>query len=159
MTEEPRRVLLEGMVRRYYEGCNRADRELMISTLAPEAAHYFPAGAPQGPFLGAEAIADGWVEAVRRLDSRWTIDRLVVDENVDEAVVEWTHFKPNQDTFLRGAEWICFDAEGRITEIRAYYACPPPEGPPQEHALGGFDYASRGYPLTAPAVQRQEQSV
>ena len=130
------------------------DRAMMISTLAPDAAHYFPAGAPQGPFLGADAIADGWIDAVQRHDSRWTIDRLLVDALRAEAVVEWTHFKPNQDVLLRGAEWICFDAEGRITEIRAYYACPPPGGQPQTHGLGGFDYRQRAYPVTAPTVNR-----
>jgi hypothetical protein len=157
VTQRPRRAQLEAAIRRYYDGCNRADRAMMISTMAPHAAHYFPGGAPQGPFLGAEAIAEGWIEAVRRLDSRWTIDRLVVDEQRDEAVVEWTHFKPNQGVLLRGAEWICFDTDGRITEIRAYYACPPPGGQPQTHSLGGFDYAERGYPLTPPSVDREDQ--
>lgn len=153
MNARSRRAELEVVIRRYYEGCNRADREMMLSTLTPDATHYFPDGAPQGPFQGAHAIAAGWVEAVGRLDSRWTIDRLVVDEQRDEAVVEWTHFKPPQGTLLRGAEWVCFDARGLITEIRAYYACPP-ASPPRTHTLGGFNYLQRHYPMTAPQVDR-----
>lgn len=156
MNQQLPRAELESIVRRYYEGCNRADRAMMISTLAPDAVHYFPAGAPQGPFIGAEAIADGWIGAVGRLDSRWTIDRLVVDELHREAVVEWTHFKPRQGTLLRGAEWVCFDTDGRISEIRAYYACPPAPQP-ETHSLGGFDYGERGYPLSPPPVERAVQ--
>ena len=45
----------------------------------PDANHYFPAGAPQGTFVGATAIAQGWADVVARLDSRWTIDHLVID--------------------------------------------------------------------------------
>lgn len=130
---------------------------MMLSTLAPEAVHYFPDGAPQGPFVGAEAIVAGWIDAVGRLDSRWTIDRLVIDEQRDEAAVEWTHFKPRQGTLLRGAEWIRFDTTGRIAEIRAYYACPP-DSQLRTHGLGGFDYRGQGYPLTAPDVTRADAS-
>ena len=106
------RLEREQVIRRYYAGCNTADRTLMLDCLSQDAVHYFPAGAPQGPFLGGEAIADGWIAAVAALDSRWTIDSMLVDEKRDEAVVEWTHFKSRLGTFLRGAELFRFDAAG-----------------------------------------------
>jgi ketosteroid isomerase-like protein len=147
------RDALEHTIRRYYDGCNCADRDLMLECLAPDAVHYFPAGAPQGPFRGAAAIADGWIAAVASLDSRWTIDSMLVDGDREEAVVEWTHFKPRQDTFLRGAELLRFAADGRISEIRAYYACPPGPGG-GSFELGGFEYEPRGFALEPPAVTR-----
>lgn len=143
---------IEQIIRRYYEGCNEADPDKILACLAQDAAHYFPAGAPQGPFVGAAAIAGGWVDAVARLDSRWTIDRMLIDEVVQEAVVEWTHFKPTAGVHLRGDEWFRF-ADGRISEIRAYYACPPVGD--RVHEMGGFDYRGRGYALTPPQVTRR----
>jgi ketosteroid isomerase-like protein len=148
------RAQMEATIRTYFDGCNEADAEKMRSCLADDAVHYFPAGAPQGPFVGAEAIARGWREAVGRLDSRWTVDHVLVDEERREAVIEWTHFKPATGAHLRGDEWYRFDEDGLITEIRAYYACPPGSAP-QNHELGGFDYAGRGYPLVPPAVRRR----
>lgn len=71
---------MEAIIRRYFDGCNEADAEKMTSCFAPDGAHYFPAGAPQGPFLSPQEIAEGWQEAVAKLGSRWTIDRLIIDE-------------------------------------------------------------------------------
>ncbi len=147
------REAIEAVIRRYYDSCNEADRDKMLECLAEDAVHYFPSGAPQGPFVGAQAIADGWIAAVERLDSRWTIDRIAVDESTNDAVVEWTHFKPNLGSYLRGDEWFRFSADGRIAEIRAYYACPPLD-PAKNAEIGGFDYVNRGYPVTAPEVTR-----
>lgn len=142
------------VVRAYYESCNQANTEGMLATLAPEAVHYFPAGAPQGTFWGARAIANGWRSAVSRLDSRWTIDHLLVDETANEVVVEWTHWKPRQGVHLRGVEICRFDREGLISEIRAYYAAPASD-PPDINELGEFDYAASGYAITAPDVVRK----
>jgi hypothetical protein len=139
-------------ITRYFEGCNEANVEKMLEYLSPEAVHYFPAGAPQGPFIGAEAIAAGWKDAVARLGSIWTVDHMIFDESAGEAVIEWTHYKPKVETYLRGDEWYRFNDKGLITEIRAYYACPPLQG--KSHELGGFDYAGRGYPVRAPEIVR-----
>ena len=146
-----RRAQLEQVMRTYFDGCNEADRDKMIACMAPDAAHYFPDGSPFGVFRGAEAIARGWQECVKKLDSRWTVDRIVVDVEATEAVMEWTHWKPAQRSHLRGAEWYRFDEAGLILEIRAYYACPAHAGV-AAHELGGFDYAGRGYPLRGPDV-------
>ncbi len=145
---------LEATIREYFDGCNEANVEKMLSCFEPDAVHYFPAGAPQGTFAGATTIAQGWVNAVRNLGSIWTIDRVIVDAPRLEAVIEWTHFKPKQGVHLRGDEWYVFSDRGLIREIRAYYGCPPAPGAPRSHELGDFDYPARGYPMAPPAVKR-----
>jgi hypothetical protein len=144
---------LEATIRTYFDGCNEADAKKIIACMEPDAVHYFPAGAPQGTFVGAQAIADGWLRAVATLGSIWTIDRIIVDARKLEAVIEWTHFKPKQGIYLRGDEWYLFSNAGLIREIRAYYACPAAV-PPRTHELGDVPYAERGYPLKSPAVKR-----
>lgn len=145
---------LEATIREYFDGCNEANIEKIMGCWTADGVHYFPAGAPQGPFVGARTIAEGWVAAVRKLGSIWTIDRMIVDAARREAVIEWTHFKPRQGVYLRGDEWYVFSKDGLISEIRAYYACPPATAEPRSHELGGFAYAALGYPLTPPAVNR-----
>ena len=145
---------LEATIRTYFDGCNETNVAKMTSCMEPDATHYFPAGAPQGTFAGAKAIAEGWVRAVSNLGSIWTIDHILVDAARLEAVIEWTHFKPQQNIYLRGDEWYVFSKAGLIREIRAYYACPAVVDPRQTHELGDFDYAARGYPAKPPAVRR-----
>ena len=145
---------LEATIREYFDGCNEADREKIISCMEEDAVHFFPEGAPQGTFRGAEAIADGWLTAVKNLGSVWTIDRIIVDARKREAVIEWTHFKPVPGVYLRGDEWYVFSERGLIREIRAYYACPSSTSPVKNHLLGDFDYESLGYPMVPPPVDR-----
>jgi hypothetical protein len=145
---------MERIVRKYYDGCNEANAEKMIECFAPDAVHYFPSGAPQGTFFGAIGIATGWQAAVARLDSRWTIDRLLIDERTHEVAIEWTHFKPASGTYLRGAELCRLNDDGLIEEISAFYACPAPDAA-GNYELGDFDYPGRGYPLAPPTVERQ----
>ena len=145
---------LEATIRRYFDGCNEADADKITGCMEPDAVHYFPAGAPQGTFVGAQAIAAGWLRAVANLGSIWTIDRVLVDASKLEAVIEWTHFKPKQSLYLRGDEWYLFSPAGLIREIRAYYACPATRQPARTHELGDFAYAARGYPLEPPPVKR-----
>ena len=142
---------MEATIREYFDGCNEANFEKMVGCMEPEATHYFPAGAPQGTFVGADAIARGWIGAVERLGSVWTIDRFIGDPEKREAVIEWTHFKPNPGILLRGDEWYVFSPRGLIAEIRAYYAAPALVEP-QDHMLGDYDYAARGYPMKPPAI-------
>jgi len=153
MTQTGIRDQIRSIIYRYFDGCNEANAQKMMACFAPDAIHYFPDGAPQGPFIGAVAISQGWKNAVQHLGSIWTIDHLLIDEEAGEAVIEWTHFKPALASYLRGDEWYRFNDQGLITEIRAYYACPPVD-PRTTNQLGGFDYAGRGYPKTAPVVAR-----
>lgn len=145
---------LEATIREYFDGCNEANAEKMMACFEPDAVHYFPAGAPQGTFVGAEAIARGWINAVRNLGSIWTIDRILADAAKREAVIEWTHFKPKAGVHLRGDEWYVFSESGLIKEIRAYYACPAIPDPVQTHEIGDFDYAGLGYPMSPPEIDR-----
>lgn len=145
------RAQMEATIRRYFDGCNEADRDKMVGCMTADAVHYFPAGSPFGAFRGAEAIARGWQECVEKLGSSWTVDRVCADPVTHEAVIEWTHWKSKQKAYLRGAEWYRFDEQGRITEIRAYYAAPAHAGV-AEHELGGFDYVGREYPMGPPPV-------
>lgn len=145
---------LEATIREYFDGCNKADFRKISGCFEADAVHYFPAGAPQGTFVGAKAIADGWLAAVRNLGSVWTIDRIIVDAARLEAVIEWTHFKPKQGVHLRGDEWYLFSKRGLISEIRAYYACPPSTTEKRSHEIGDLDYQSRGYPMKPPPVKR-----
>ena len=138
-------------MRAYFQGCNQADARKIVSCFTPDAVHYFPPDMYDGPWRGAERIAQGWQAAVATLGSRWAIDRLVIDPDTDQAAMEWTHFKAEQGIVLRGAEWYVFDGKsGLIKEIRAYYASP------QDRSLArleltGLDYEGRGYAMTPPA--------
>jgi SnoaL-like domain len=145
---------LEATIREYFAACNESNADKIAACFEPDGVHYFPAGAPQGTFVGAQAIAQGWVTAVAKLGSIWTIDRLIVDAPRLEAVLEWTHFKPKQGVHLRGDEWYIFSKRGLIREIRAYYSCPPSPTGPRNHEIGDFDYRGRGYPMTPPPVKR-----
>jgi hypothetical protein len=92
-------------------------------------------------------IARKWIWCVENLGSQWTIERVLVSHNSNEAVIEWTHWKRKSGTAQRGDEWYVFDdATGRIREIRAYYAAPAVKDVPIGE-LVAFDYANRGYHL------------
>lgn len=140
------RVRMEQAIRAYFDACNRADRAAIMSFFVDEATHYFPAGSPFGVLRGAQAIADCWVRCVEELGSNWTVDNFAGDPESKQAVIEWSHFKRKPGLLLRGDEWYRFDGDGKILEIRAYYACPTHDGA-KEHGIGGFDYAGRGYPM------------
>lgn len=145
---------LEATMREYFAACNEANIDKITACMETDAVHYFPDGAPQGTFYGAAAIAEGWVNAVNNLGSIWTVDRLLIDESKLEAVMEWTHFKPNAGVYLRGDEWYIFSKKGLIQEIRAYYACPAATDKIRSHMIGDLDYEGRGYPMTPPAIER-----
>ncbi|NTH16587.1 nuclear transport factor 2 family protein [Agrobacterium rhizogenes] len=142
----------EALIRRYFQACNDADRQGLIDCFASDAVHYFPPGLPGAPWLGAEAIAVGWLWCVENLGSQWTIEKVLAGSNGREAVIEWTHWKTGTGEVLRGDEWYIFD-EGitRIVEIRAYYASPVNKSEPINR-LHEFDYEGRGYALSPPSA-------
>src|SRR5262249_44426082 len=135
---------IERLIRLFYDGCNEASAEKMHACLHTNAVHYFPLGAPQGIFRGSDAIVAAWQASVARWGSRWTIDRLYVDEGEPMAVVEWTHFKERANGRARGAEVVELGDDGRITEIRPYYAAPAAD-PEQVYELADFAYAERDF--------------
>src|SRR4051812_18707518 len=145
MAAPDRAAYMDELIRRYFDGCNEADVPKMVACFTPDAVHYFPPGMYEGPFRGAQKIAEKWRDAVNNLGSYWTVDKLLIEGASGEAVMEWTHFKTRQGMILRGIEWYEMDeATGLIKEIRAYYASPQaPDN--QRLELGGFDYAGRNY--------------
>ncbi|MCW2758778.1 MAG: nuclear transport factor 2 family protein [Nocardioidaceae bacterium] len=135
----------EALVRRYFDACNTADHDALVDCFTPDAVHYFPPGLPEIPWRTAETIATRWQWCVETLGSQWTVDRVLVGADGDEAVMEWTHWKRRLGTALRGVEWYAFEGD-RIAEIRAYYAASADQDV-AVNQLVGFDYARRGYPL------------
>jgi ketosteroid isomerase-like protein len=137
----------EALIRRYFAACNAGDHAALVACFTPEAVHYFPPGLPDIPWRGADVIAQQWVRCVEHLGSQWTIEKLLLSADSNEAVIEWTHWKRKAGTAQRGDEWYVFDAaSGLIAEIRAYYAAPAVQDVPIGE-LVGFDYAGRGYRL------------
>lgn len=141
-------ITMEATIRSYFADCNSGDAARIARWFVPEAVHFFPAGSPFGALRGAERIAQCWADCVERLGSRWTVDNIVASAESSQAVIEWTHFKPKLGQILRGDEWYRFAPDGRILEIRAYYACSTHPGV-AVHGLDGFAYAERGYPMDA----------
>ena len=158
MSDEQRRAELARMralIETYFDGCNQADIEKMVSCFVPDAVHYFPPGMYEGPFVGARKIAEKWAYAVETFGSQWTIDSFIGDAESGRAVIEWTHIKHSQAVVLRGDEWYAFDrTSGLIGEIRAYYASP--QSPALSRMeLEGFDYVGRGYPAARGVTVRR----
>lgn len=139
--------LLKSQVRTYFDACNEGDHDKMAAVFSPDVAHYFPPGM-FGPCFGSREIADLWRGMIRQVGSRWTIDRMVCDG--DELVVEWTHWQPRTDSYVRGAEWYEFDEAGLITVIKAYYASPRDRSLPANE-LAGYPYAELGYAMSPPS--------
>ncbi len=149
----------ETLIRRYFDACNAADYDALVSCFTVDAVHYFPPGLPDIPFRGADTIARKWMWCVEHLGSWWTIDQVLISHDSNEAVIEWTHWKTKQGIGLRGDEWYIFDEQsGLISEIRAFYAAPavndvaslPDVGGIAMNQLVGFDYPGRSYHLGPP---------
>lgn len=145
-SDDDRRETLERVVRAYFDACNESSVDGFNAVLANDAIHYFPPGT-EGPYRGKEAIAALWLGFAQEKGSSWTIDRLLSDGN--EVVVEWSHFKSRVGELIRGAEWYQFDRDGKIVEIRAYYASPR-DPKLARNELDQFPYAQRGYPVDFP---------
>ena len=131
-------------IRRYYEGCNTGDFDLMMSTFTEDVAHYF---VDHAPVVSGERLANYWVKVGPRTQAHWTVDHALVEE--PEAVIEWsmrwTPLQTGIPEIMRGAEWYVFRGD-RIAEIRCYH---------HNHfltdsrnrELWDFDYIGRGYTM------------
>ena len=144
MTPAPEKMFRT--VSKYFASCSGADAKGIIGCLNKDAVHYFP-GWP--PVRGAKRIAELWVRLVEEEGSQWTIDRFLA--GADGAVVEWTHFRTKGGKVLRGAEWYTFDEDGKIAELKAFYAAPH-DPKSRRVELRGFPYRKRGYPMRSPTL-------
>ncbi|MFD7713148.1 nuclear transport factor 2 family protein [Streptomyces sp. NPDC059786] len=148
LPESVRRTRMEDTIRTYFEGCNEADVEKMAARFTPEAVHYFPPGL-DGPWKGNRTIGENWRQLVLTIGSAWSIERMIIEPESFQAVIEWTHWKTKLGGYLRGDEWYVFDPEtGLISEIRAFYASAP-DGR-DEVTMQGYDYEANGHRMTPP---------
>ena len=63
-------------IRRYYEGCNTGDFDLMMSTFTEDVVHYF---VDHAPVVSGERLANYWVKVGPRTQAHWTVDHALVD--------------------------------------------------------------------------------
>ena len=131
-------------IRRYYEGCNEADVEKMMSTFTKDVVHYFTG---YSPVKGASELAKYWAKFQSGgRTTLWSVDHAISEGK--EAVIEWTMKTTSAGEFtpavLRGTEWYVF-RDGKIAEIRAYYSWVHGVAVSQ---LEEFPYVERGYPAT-----------
>jgi ketosteroid isomerase-like protein len=133
------------VIRRYFDGCNSGDLDVLLSTLAPDVVHYF-LPPDRATVRGAEHLAKHWRKAKHAINPVWTVDHVIAQG--DEVVTEWSCLwsPPGEQRRLltRGTEWYLM-RDGRIAEIRAYYR----EGTLGSSELADFPYGERGY-LTRP---------
>ena len=129
------------VVRKYFDGCQGGDREVLMSTLTGDVVHYFlPSRFP--PIKGADHLAKHWCKFKRVLDPLWSIDHLIAqgDEVVSEWSCLWMPAGARERVMMRGSEWYVL-RDSRITEIRAYLI----DDPAADTGLIGFPYGPRGY--------------
>jgi ketosteroid isomerase-like protein len=129
------------VVRRYFEGCNSGDLDVLRDTLTSDVVHYFlPPRFP--PIRGAEHLARHWRKYKNVLDPLWSLDHVIAqgDEVVSEWSCSWTPPETGKRVMMRGSEWYVM-REGRIAEVRAYLM----DDPSQDTGLIGFPYEARGY--------------
>jgi ketosteroid isomerase-like protein len=124
-------------IARYFNAANAGDPDGIMRCFAPDIDVY-TMGYP--PRFGGRVAAQTFV-GLHASGARWTIDHCVIDE--PEAVVEWTMLaRPtgeSHDVMHRGIDWFVFGEDGRIKQIREFLH--------GAHALDGFPYSERGYPM------------
>ena len=124
-------------VRAYYDDLRTGDADAVARHFSADAVHYYTRRAPH---RGRE-IADHAALAVEHLNAIWRLENAVGDD--EQVAIEWSmefdHPKdPSRRMLDRGTEWFRFDADGLITEVRAYYN-------ERGGDLQGFDHAGRGH--------------
>ncbi len=129
-------------IKRYFDGCNSADYEAMMSTFDADVVHYF---VDHGAVSGAAALANYWLKVGPRTAAHWRVDHALVQE--PEAVIEWsmrwTPAATGVAEVLRGSEWYIF-RDDKILEIRSYH-CNHFLQNPDNRELWDFPYETRGY--------------
>ena len=128
-------------VRRYFDGCNSGDLDVLLSTLSGDVVHYFLA--PNfSPIRGAEHLARHWCKFKQLLDPVWSIDHIVAQDEqvVSEWSCIWTPKGGERRIVMRGSEWYVM-RDGLIAEIRAYFL----DDDARDTQLTEFPYLERGY--------------
>jgi len=128
-------------VRRYFDGCNSGDLEVLLSTLTQDVVHYF-LDPKFPPIRGAEHLAKYWGKYKTALNPIWSIDRIVAqdDQVVSERGCIWTPPQTQRRILTRGSEWYVM-RDARIAEVRAYFAADDTA----TTELVGFPYGERSY--------------
>ena len=91
-----------GLIRKYFDACSAANYDALMSCCTADAIHYFPPGQPDIPWRTTDVIARKWIWCVENLGSQWTIEKILVSHDSNEAVIEWTHWKLKLGTAQRG---------------------------------------------------------
>ncbi len=129
-------------IKRYYDGCNTANFDLMMSTFTDDIVHYF---VDHGAVKGASGLANYWVKVGPRTAAHWRLDHALVQE--PEAVIEWSmRWTPpatGEAEILRGSEWYLFE-DDKIAEIRSYHNNIYLQNE-KNRELWDFAYAERDY--------------
>ncbi|MDH5737619.1 MAG: nuclear transport factor 2 family protein [Gammaproteobacteria bacterium] len=129
-------------IKRYYEGCNQGDVDLMLSTFTADVVHYF---VDHSAVRGDRALANYWAKVGPKTRANWQMDHIIIQE--PEAVIEWSMawvpLATNKPELLRGTEWYVFEGD-RIAEIRSYHNNFWLHDPANRQ-LQDFDYDARGY--------------
>jgi ketosteroid isomerase-like protein len=142
------------VVRRYFDGCNSGELDVLLSTLAPDVVHYFLAPRFK-PINGADRLARHWRTFKLALDPVWNVDHVIAqgDEVVSEWSCIWMPKGTNKRLMLRGSEWYVMRV-GKIAEIRAYFI----HDADGNTELAEFPYGERGYLMRGEAgVDRSQQ--
>jgi ketosteroid isomerase-like protein len=129
------------VVRRYFDGCNSGDLDVLLGTLTRDVVHYF-LDPKFPPIRGAEHLAKYWRKYKTVLDPIWSIDRIVAQDNevVSEWSCIWTPKQTQRRILTRGSEWYVM-RDGRIAEVRAYFIADDTTNT----GLIGFPYGERSY--------------
>jgi ketosteroid isomerase-like protein len=130
-----------GVVRRYFDGCNSGDLDVLMGTLTQDVVHYF-LDSKFPPIRGAEHLARYWRKYKAVLDSIWSIDRIIAqgEDVVSEWSCIWTPKQTQRRIVTRGSEWYVM-RDVRIAEVRAYFIADDAA----TTELVGFPYGERSY--------------
>ena len=129
------------VVRRYFDGCNSGDLDVLLGTLTPDVGHYFlDRKFPTN--RGAEHLTKYWRKYKTVLDPIWSIDRIVAQDH--EVVSEWSRiWTPKQvqrRILTRRSEWYVM-RDARIAEVLAYFTADDAA----TTELVGFPYGERSF--------------
>ena len=129
------------VVRKYFDGCQSGDLEILLSTLAPDVVHFF-LPLRFSPIRGAEHLAEHWRKYKNALDPVWSIDKIIAqgDQVVSEWSCIWTPRGSRKRLMMRGTEWYVMHS-AKIAEVRAYLIYDREK----DTELTGFPYTERGY--------------